>query len=328
MHVGPRHVGHRAQGAFPPQVVVVQRRDLVQVDGIDRHDRTAVAVPQRPRHHRPGRGERDRRVERHRQLLVVGARPGGTQLRRPGHLGHRPRHHVDLRPPVAGHLQGDRRRGAEAVQPQPQAAAFGPYLGHPQRAVADHPAAQQRCHGGVGRRGRQVGQGVRERSLRHHELGIAAVDVPAGELRVQAEVLPAGSAESALAAGAGQPDQPGAVTDVPVLNPRPQGIDHPDHLMARHHRQQVRGQVAGGQLQVGAADGAGRHPQPHLAGARDGQGALHRAQGLGGVRSGGEQFDGTHAAHRGTRAAMGASTRCGGGSAMGGPRWLTVRHDS
>src|SRR5438876_831611 len=51
-------------------------------------------------------------------------------------------------------------------------------------------------------------------------------------------------------------------------------LDGADDLVAGHHRQAGHRQLAVDEMEVGAADRAGAHPQPHLAGARLGRLAL------------------------------------------------------
>ena len=98
---------------------------------------------------------------------------------------------------VAGDLADDVRGGAEAVEAEPLGVA-----GHPQRAVADQPGAQQRRGLEV-----RVAVGDREAEARVGDrvLGEAAVEVAAGEARAVAQVLAAGAAVAARAAGPAQP---------------------------------------------------------------------------------------------------------------------------
>ena len=128
---------------------------------------------------------------------------------------------------VHGHLADDVRGGAEAVEPEPCRVA-----GQPQRAMADQPSAQQRRH-------LEVAHPVRQREavalVRDRVLGVAAVDVAAGEARPAAQVLAAALAVGALAARPRQPrhaDSPAVLVDA-------------DDLMAEDQRQ-----VAGLELAV------------------------------------------------------------------------------
>ena len=87
----------------------------------------------------------------------------------------RARERVDLAALVDGDLADHVRRRPEPVQPEALRVA-----GEPQRAVADQAAAQQR-------RGLLVGQLVGQRQavalVGDRQLGVAAVDVAAGEAR-------------------------------------------------------------------------------------------------------------------------------------------------
>ena len=80
----------------------------------------------------------------------------------------------------------------------------------PERAVADDAGAQQR-------RRREVAQILVERVAegrrRHHELGVAAVDVPAREASVVAEVLVAAPADSGRCRRSSEPGHPDAVAE-------------------------------------------------------------------------------------------------------------------
>ena len=81
------------------------------------------------------------------------------------------------------------RRGAEPVEAQ----ALG-VAGHPQRAIADQPAAQQRRRLEVVE---VVGQVQAVPRVGHGALGVAAVDVAAGEAGPHAQVLAPRQAEAA-----------------------------------------------------------------------------------------------------------------------------------
>ena len=89
-HVGRRDVGHRAKGALPPQVVVVELRNPVEVDGIDGNDAAASDRLQGPHDDVTNRREGDGRVQ-DRWRVVVGARPisagGPPRVRSPPRTG-------------------------------------------------------------------------------------------------------------------------------------------------------------------------------------------------------------------------------------------------
>ena len=159
--------------------------------------------------------------------------------RAPGVAGAHEREHAPAL--VRRDLADDVRRRAEAVQPEPRAVAR-----HPQRPEADQPAAQQRRDLEIAQR---VGQIEHEPLVGHGVLGVAAVDVLAGE--------PAGHAQ-VLAAGA-------AVRARPVRPAEPWHADAPpvhraDDLVAQDQRQMAGRDLAVAQVQVGPADAAGARP--------------------------------------------------------------------
>ena len=165
------------------------------------------------------------------------------------------------RPSIARHLGDDVRRRAEAVDAEPLGVAR-----HAQAAVADQPGAQQRRRLGVavaaGERKAVAGVGDRV-------LGVAAVDLVAGEAGVRAQVLLARPAVAASAAGPAEPGHadPLARAREP-RRPRPRADDVADDLVAGNDRQLRLRQLAVDDVQVGAADGARGDLDQHLPGAR------------------------------------------------------------
>jgi hypothetical protein len=153
--------------------------------------------------------------------------------------------------------------GAKAVQAEAPRAA-----GHPQRAVADQPGAQQRRGLRVGVAGWDL---EAEALVGERVLGHAAVDVAAGEARQRAEVLAAGAAVGALAAG---PPQPGDADAAAI------GLDGGDDLVAEDPRRRGDPDLAVEQVQVGAAHPTGLHLQQQLAGRGHGDRALDCPQRL------------------------------------------------
>ena len=164
-----------------------------------------------------------------------------------------------------------RRRGSGHAARQPGVVADDP--DQPQAAVADDAGAQQRGRRHGGHAGRQT---VDEPGRRHRVLGEAAVDVPAREQRVLAEVLLPAAAETAGLVGLVQPRHADAVAGGERRRARlaarrdelgagSEGDDLADDLMAGHHGRAVRRQLALQDVQVGAADAAGQHPQQDLA---------------------------------------------------------------
>jgi hypothetical protein len=262
--VGRGDVRDGADRAFQPQVVVVEGRDLVEVDRVDDDGSTAVEGAQGGDDDRTDRGERDRGVERFGRPVVVAADGRGTERNGALAIVRRPGRDVDAATPVGGDLDREQGRRAEAVQTE-AATAFDP--GQAERPVADDAATQER-------RGLEVAEAVREPDgdvrADRARLGIAPVPVPAGERRVRAEVLATGAAERAGAVEAREPGDPGAVADRPALHVRTDGVDHADDLVTGHDRLPMRRDVAGRELEIRAADRAGGNLESHLARAGDG----------------------------------------------------------
>ena len=129
------------------------------------------------------RGEDDRPVELLRRQLRGPARPLGAEAagERLAVLIPVAGEGEDAPPFVDGDLAEDVGGGAEAVEADPLRLAD-----QPQRPVADQPGAEERRRLGVG-----VDVGDREAEVLggDGELGVAAVDVVAGEAGVLAEVL-------------------------------------------------------------------------------------------------------------------------------------------
>jgi hypothetical protein len=211
---------------------------------------------------RPHGREDDRRVELLRRRLVGAAHPGRAQRSREllgaGVAGAG--EGIDLAALVDGDLTDLVGRGAEAVEPEARRIAA-----HPVGAIADQPAAQQR-------RGLHVGDVVgdveAEPLVGDGQLGVAAVDVAAGEARVDAQVLAPACAVAAFAIG---PAQPWDADTAAVLG-------RADDLVAEDHRKLGRLDLGVAQMQVGPAHGARRHPDEQLTGAGPGVGPLGRDQ--------------------------------------------------
>src|SRR5690242_892744 len=102
------------------------------------------------------------------------------------------------------------RRGAKAVDAEPQRLSGDRLAGHLQRAIANQAGAEQRRRFGIavtfenGEDVARISDGV---------LGIAAVDLIAGEAWIVAEVLAAGAAVEAGAVGEAEPRHAYALTD-------------------------------------------------------------------------------------------------------------------
>ena len=141
------------------------------------------------------------------------------------------------------------RGGSEPEQAQPLS-RLDP--AEHQRSVPDDAAAQKRRRLLVGER---VGEGEHEVAAGRHPFGVPAVHRPAGELGLLAQILEPGSAVVACAVRASQPRQPHTFA----------GGEAPDRLVAGNQRRAAHRQVSPHDLQVGAAHGAHRHVDHHLA---------------------------------------------------------------
>ncbi len=162
---------------------------------------------------------------------------------------------------------------AEAPKPYSPSRCASP--AHPQRAIADQAGAEQRRHLLVVIAARQreavalVCDGV---------LGIAAVDVAAGEAGVRAQVLAPAAAVLAHPVGPAQPRHPHALirgADLPGAR-----LHDANDLMAEDARRRVDRHLAVEQVQIRAADPAGLHLQQQLPLLRHGHGTLKQAQRL------------------------------------------------
>src|SRR5690606_5635105 len=91
-----------------------------------------------------------------------------------------------------------------------------------------------------------------------------------------------------------QPRHPDPVTDGEPLRPGTARLDAPDDLVAGHGPGSARGEVALGQVQVGAAHTARLHPDPDLTGSGLRHRQLDRLQRSGRHRAGTGHHPGTH----------------------------------
>ncbi len=157
-------------------------------------------------------------------------------------------------------LRSDVRGTAEPVDPEP---ATLREIRPQQRPVADDPGAQQRCDLLVAE---PLGQGVGVRLLDDRVLRVPAVDVPAGEARGEAQVLAAGHAEAARAAGVRQPGHPDAVALAPAGGAGPEPVDDADDLVPGRDAPVTRREVSFGQVEVRPADAAHAHAHADLSG--------------------------------------------------------------
>ena len=132
---------------------------------------------------------------------------------------------------------------------------------HLERTVADQAGTEQRRRLGV----RMV---ALERKavlrVRHRVIGIAAIDVVAGEPGRIAQVLSLHAAIAAAPAGMSEPGHADPVSGRERRHLRPDRNDLADDLVTGHDRQTGLGEVTVDDVQVGSAHAAGRYPDQHL----------------------------------------------------------------
>ncbi len=106
-----------------------------------------------------------------------------------------------------------------------------------------------------------VGESRRDRG----EFGVAAVGVPSGVAGIRAQVLVAASAVRAHPAGVPQPGDADPVADAELVAGVGADLDDlADHFVSGRHPLPVHGQVALGDVQVGAAYSARPHRDQKL----------------------------------------------------------------
>ena len=161
---------------------------------------------------------------------------------------------------VAGDLGDDVGGRAEAVEAERLAVA-----GHTVRAVADEAGAEQRRRFGIAEFLRQA-EAIAP--VGDHVLGVAAVDVAAGEVRRVAEILHARQAEAAVATGPAKPGHADALAEREVADAGAQRLNPADDLVSGHDRIARLRQFAVGDMQVSAAHAAGENTNQNLTGTR------------------------------------------------------------
>ncbi len=223
-------VGDATDRPFLPQQVVGELGHRVEMDGVDRHSSAGADRLQRLDHDVPGRGIRDRRIERYRWLVVVGACPRSSHVDGPLLLRARPCCDEDLTPPISRHLETEQRRSSKTIETEATAWLDSRQL---QRPVPDDAAAQQRGRLLVGERRRDTEDKV---GTSRHGLRKPTVLIPSGELSRLAQVLLPGPAIAALATGATEPGNPDSRSRQPVVDTVANGTDLADHLMSRNDR--------------------------------------------------------------------------------------------
>src|SRR5207302_9717165 len=173
---------------------------------------------------------------------------------------------------VASDLRDDVRRVAETIKTH----ALG-IARQPERAVADQASAEQRgCMQVV----IAVGQRQTKAFVGDAKLGIAAVELIAGEARVDAKVLEAAAAEAAGLVDRAEPGNANADTGREPVRAFARGLDPTDDHVADHEWELGLFQLTVHDVEVGTANRAHRDTNQDLTASRLGDGQLHEAKGF------------------------------------------------
>ena len=238
------------------------------MDGVDGDDAAFAQRGERGDHHIAAGGEGDGGVEGDGRTFGVVADPGRAHGARELLVRGAARRDVDLAIPGFEHFDGEVRGGAKAEEAD---AVAGGNFRDAQAAEADDAGAEQRGEvdggGFFGKRDEEVGAG-------DGVFRIAAVDGVAGVGGVVAEILAVLAAERAGAVDAAEPGDAGAMTDADGVDAGAEFFDAADDLVAGRDSVAQRRQLAGGDVEVGAADAAGFDFEEDLAGSGLGDGQI------------------------------------------------------
>jgi hypothetical protein len=160
---------------------------------------------------------------------------------------------------MAGDLNRDMRRRAEAVEPE---ARPGADFGEPETPKAYDAGAKQGGRLEIGERRRQF---VYESFRGGGVFGVAAVYCPSGELGIVAKVLATALAEFASAAGSVQPGNAYSRTFGDCACARSMRLDYADDLVAGNDARLANGKLTLRNVQVCAAHPAGVDADEHFA---------------------------------------------------------------
>ena len=271
--VGARVGRDGADAALVEEVgLVIEPRHRRHVDAGQRQRAAAGEIAQRHRHEVAGGREEDRALRAMGHRLAQVADPGGAERAGQLAMAGLARAHVDLQVAGARDLDGDVRRGAEAVHAE---AATGAHGGQRERAIADDARAQQRRRLHVAE---HRGNRVRVLLVHHGVFREAAVGVPAGELGALAEVLAIRRAVEARPARVAQPRDADPIALAEASRVAAARHHAADRLVAGHQRRAQRRQLALDDVEVRATDRARADPDEDLARARRGHGHLFHPQ--------------------------------------------------
>ena len=112
-------------------------------------------------------------------------------------------------------------------------------------------------------------------------LGITAVAIPAGKLRVRTKILEVLPAIAADAVGSAQPCNSDAIAGFEPMALRAKLFDDTDDLMSGNDARMFGREVALRKVKIGAADAAGDDPHQDFALARNGTRFIHETQRIG-----------------------------------------------
>ena len=253
-----RVVGDAANDPFVIEELIIEGWDHTHVDAAQGQSSSSLQRAKGRGHEFAGGREDDAAVQFGGWFLAGGACPHRAQFAGQLAMAGIPGHGVYFHAPVVRHLDGHVRRGAEAVKSQAPSARDAR---EPQGAESDDPGAEKRSRVQVGEAFRKP---IDEVFGRQGVFGVAAVYCIAGEGRVFTEILLAGPAVFADAAGTVQPRNSDAVADAQKAGLAADRFDNPHDLMARDHGRFTRRQLALDDVQVGAADTAGGDADEHL----------------------------------------------------------------
>ena len=258
------HVGDAADLALAPEeLVVVELRHAVEVDGVDGDDAAFAQAGERADDHVSGGSEGDGAVERDGRAVVLGADPFRSELFGLPAVLLAAGGDVDLAVPVAENFDGERGGGSEAEEAD---ALAGLGAGDAEAAKADDSGAEERGDLGVVECG---GERVDEVGAGGDVLGVASVDGVAGEGGVVAEVLFVAEAEGAVSVGSGDPGDSDASALGEFVGCSFYGLAFDDlayDLVAEDEVVAEGREVAFVDVEVGAADSAGEDAKDDVAG--------------------------------------------------------------
>lgn len=148
---------------------------------------------------------------------------------------------------------------------------------------------------------------IRVLLIDHHIFGVAAVDVPAGEPRFEAQVLTVSHTEPAGPTGLSEPRHADPLSHAEPLRARAESFHQTDCLMSGDHPGVLRPKVSLREVEIGSAHAAGLHTEPNLARTRFGNRPFDESERMVVDRTG--PIDDPRAHHLGVRAALGPTTR-------------------